>query len=237
MNILKCIVADDEPIARQIVENYIHQVPQLELIATCKDAFEVMQVLQNETVDILFLDINMPKLSGISLLKTMEKKPNVIITTAYPEFAIEGFELDVVDYLLKPFSLERFLKAVMKVQKTTANQQSTPISAPSTEESNSFIFVKSDKKLIRIDFDDINYIEAYGNYIKIFEKTMVMTPKTLSDFLDQVPQNNFMKVHKSYIVNFNKIKLIDGNQIILHDDTNLPIGKSYRKEVLDRIDN
>ena len=125
MKTLQCLIADDEPIARQIVESYIKEIPYLELAATCKNAFEVMSYLQNNSVDILFLDINMPKLSGISLLKTMQQKPNVIITTAYPEYAVEGFTLSVTDYLLKPFSLERFLQAVGKVVQATPIQQDT----------------------------------------------------------------------------------------------------------------
>ncbi len=234
MEITKCIIADDEPIARQILENYIIQVPNLQLIASCKDAFEVMKVVQEEDVTLLFLDINMPKLSGLSLLKTMQKRPNVIITTAYPEYALEGFELSVTDYLLKPFSLERFIQAVMKVQKTEK-----PIQENSNVVKNeliSSIFVKSDKKLIKVSFDEIKYIEAYGNYIKIFTDTMILTPNTLSYIIDKVPKKDFIRIHKSYVININLLKLIDGNRLVLNDNTTLPIGKSYRKLVLDRIE-
>lgn len=229
---LQCIIADDEPIARQILESYIESVPNLELVSSCKNAFEVMQILQNQHVDILFLDINMPKLTGISLLKTLQQKPNVIITTAYPEYAIEGFELSVTDYLLKPFSLERFLQAVAKVQhktnfiKETVVLEKEPV--PDT------LFVKSDKKIIKLNFNDISYIEAYGNYIKIYTDTMVLTSQTLSNFTDKLP-DNFLRIHKSFAINFDYLKFIDGNQIILQNDIKLPIGKSYRKEVLDRI--
>ncbi|WP_257984657.1 LytR/AlgR family response regulator transcription factor [Psychroflexus sp. MES1-P1E] len=125
MKLLQCVIADDELIARQIIETYMESIPNLELIASCKNAFEVMEVLRQKKVDILFLDINMPKLSGLSLLKTMQQKPNVIITTAYPEYAVEGFELSVIDYLLKPFSLERFLQAVLKVQQKSTEQAKT----------------------------------------------------------------------------------------------------------------
>jgi len=229
---LLCIIADDEPIARQILESYIADTPQLELVASCKNAFEVLEVLQEKQVDLLFLDINMPKLSGISLLKTMQHKPKVIITTAYPEFAVEGFELSVTDYLLKPFSLERFLQAVMKVQKS--NVQQTVIQSTEREEATNSIFVKSDKKIVKIDFADICYIEAYGNYIKIHTDKMILTQQTLSDFLEKLP-DIFLRIHKSFAINFNKLKLIDGNQIVLHNDQKLPIGKSYRKLVLDRI--
>ncbi len=233
MKPLQCIIADDEPIARQILEGYIAEIPNLELIASCKNAFEVMEVLQNQKADILFLDINMPKLSGLSLLKTMQQRPNVIITTAYAEYAVEGFELSVIDYLLKPFSLERFLQAVLKVQGKTIVQNEKIIFKE--VDSSKFIFVKSDKKLIKLNLDEINHIEAYGNYIKIFTDKMILTPQTLSNFLEKLP-DNFLRIHKSFIINFDKLKFIDGNQIVLINQIKLPIGKSYRKVVLDKID-
>ena len=229
---LQCVIADDEPIARQIIETYIQQIPNLSLVASCKDAFEVMQVLAAQNVDVLFLDINMPKLSGLSLLKTLQMKPSVILTTAYPEYALEGFELSVTDYLLKPFSLERFIQAVQKVETNTKviNQgiiinDKEPISG---------VFVKSDKQIIKINFEAIEYIEAYGNYIKIFTPQMVLTPQTLSEFITKLP-HQFMRIHKSYVVNFEKIKMIEGNLIHLQRDVKLPIGKSFKKDVLERV--
>lgn len=233
MKVLKCIIADDEPIARQIVENYCADIPYLEIIASCKNAFEVMEVIQNNTVDLLFLDINMPKLSGLSLLKTLQNKPEVIITTAYSEYAVEGFELAVTDYLLKPFSLERFLQAVIKVKNKTI--VTTETISTTTEENQKFIFVKSDKKLIKLNLSEINYIEAYGNYIKIYTDKMILVSQTLTSFLEKLSKK-FIRIHKSFVVNFDKLKLIDGNQIVLLNDTKLPIGKSYRKSVLDKID-
>ncbi|MBW1296467.1 LytR/AlgR family response regulator transcription factor [Aquimarina litoralis] len=233
MKVLQCLIADDEPIARQIIENYTKEIPYLEVVKTCKNAFEVMSYLQSNTVDILFLDINMPKLSGISLLKTMQQKPHVIITTAYPEYAVEGFTLSVTDYLLKPFSLERFLQAVGKVMQTTSIQQDTVVIEQ--EKKITSVYVKSDKKIIKLDLDEINYIEAYGNYIKIYTEEMILTPITLSDFLEKL-SSDFIRTHKSFVVNFNKLKMIDGNQIILQNNSKLPISKSYRKIVLDRID-
>ncbi|WP_108804189.1 LytTR family DNA-binding domain-containing protein [Aquimarina sp. Aq107] len=233
MKVLQCLIADDEPIARQIIESYIKEIPYLEVVNTCKNAFEVMEFLQDNTVDLLFLDINMPKLSGISLLKTIRHKPHVIITTAYPEYAVEGFELSVTDYLLKPFSLERFLQAVLKVQQQTSPIQDTVV--VEKEKSAKSVYVKSDKKIIKLDLETINYIEAYGNYIKIYTNQMILTPLTLSDFLEKL-SDNFVRIHKSYVVNFNKLKLIDGNQIVLQNDSKLPISKSYRKLILNRID-
>lgn len=237
MKTLKCIVADDEPIARQILESYISEIPYLELKASCKNAFEVLDVLQKEPIDLLFLDINMPKLSGLSMLRTLQHRPEVIITTAYPEYAIEGFELSVKDYLLKPFSLERFLQAVMKVQKNElVKGEAIPneIKQVETQDSIKSIFVKSDKKLIKIAVDEINHIEAYGNYVKIFTSEMILTPQTLTDILERLPAQ-FLRIHKSYAINFNRLKLIDGNQVVMKSKDKLPIGKSFRNDVLNRI--
>lgn len=234
MQTLKCLIADDEPIARQILETYINDIPNLELVSSCKNAFEVMEVLQKQSVDVLFLDINMPKLSGISLLKSLREKPEVIITTAYPEYAVEGFELSVTDYLLKPFSIERFLQAVMKIKQKLETQTKETI-VNSTIKENQSIFVKSDKKIIKLNFQEIYYIEAYGNYIKIFTDEMILTSQTLSDFLEKLSKD-FIRVHKSYAINFKHLKLIDGNQIILQNNTTLPIGKSFRRAIIEKID-
>lgn len=231
METLKCLIADDEPIARQILEKYVQDLPNLQLVASCKGAFEVLEVLEKETVDVLFLDINMPKFSGISLLKTLKVKPAVIITTAYPEYAIEGFELSVTDYLLKPFSFERFLQAVLKVKK---EEKTTVAVVKETKEEASSIFVKSDKKLIKLNFKDINYIEAYGNYIKIYTNKMILTSQTLSDFLEKLPAC-FIRIHKSFAINFQQLEMVDGNQVILQNKAKLVIGKSYRKELLLRL--
>jgi len=233
MKIVNCIIADDEPIARQILENYVEAIPSLNLVASCKNAFEVLEILQEKEIDVLFLDINMPKLSGLSLLKTLQKKPNVIITTAYPEYAIEGFELSVTDYLVKPFSLERFMQAVQKVNQSKKVTATTVVTQNETAKS---IFVKSDKKIIKLNLDDIYYAEAYGNYVKIYADNMILTPQTLSDFLEKLAKD-FIRIHKSFIINFKHLKMIDGNQIILQNDVKLPIGKSFKKELLERIDN
>jgi len=232
MSTLKCVIADDEPIARKILESYISDTPMLELVGTCKNAFEVMSLLQDQSIDILFLDINMPKLSGLNLLKTLKFKFDVIITTAYAEYAVEGFELAVADYLLKPFSLERFLQAVLKVQQKDKNPQF--FSQPDEHKKSTGLFVKSDKKMIKVAFDDINYIEAYGNYIKIYANERILTSNTLTDFLKKLP-DQFLRIHKSYVINFNRLQLIDGNQIILRGEIKLPIGKSYKKSLLERI--
>ncbi|MCH2214597.1 MAG: LytTR family DNA-binding domain-containing protein [Flavobacteriales bacterium] len=210
------------------------EVPSLELVKSCKDAFEAMAVLQETEIDLLFLDINMPKLSGFSLLKSIQRRPNVIVTTAYSEHAVEGFELSVNDYLLKPFSFERFLRAVMKVQTSTVAKAAQPMPLKAPGQTTESIFVKSDKKIVKINLDDIQYIEAYGNYIKIYTDVMILTPKTLTEFLAELPEN-FVRIHKSFAINFEKLKLIQGNQVILQDGTKLSIGKSFRKDVFGRV--
>lgn len=233
MNEITCILADDEPIARQILEKYIADVPHLQLLHSCSDAFEVMEFLQKRSVDLLFLDINMPKLTGLALLKSMSHPlPDVIITTAYPNYAVEGFELSVTDYLLKPFSFERFLKAVMKVQGQHEEKQ-TVLTATAPEVKDS-IFVKSDKKLIKLRFDEINFLEAYGNFIKINTEKTILISETLTSFSQKLPPH-FIRTHKSYCANIDRITMIDGNQIFFPNGTQIPISASYRKHVLDSI--
>ena len=233
MDKIQCVLADDEPIARQILERYIAQSPHLELVSSCRNAFEVIEVMQEKKVDLLFLDINMPELSGLNLLKTMHQSPHVIITTAYSEYAVEGFELSVVDYLLKPFSFERFLQAVLKVPRK--NPVPASVSVPSVESKQDFIFVKSDKKVLKIKFSDISHVEAYGNYVKIMTDTTVLTPYTLSEFLTKLP-SDFLRIHKSFIINFNQLQAMEGNQLVLDNGVVLPIGKAFKKNVVDRIE-
>ncbi len=234
MSTIRCLIADDEPIAREIVKNYVERTPVLELVATCKDAFEVLEVLKKERIDLIFLDINMPSLSGISLLKSLPNRPKVILTTAYPEFAVEGFELAVDDYLLKPISFERFFQAVMKVQFSLSNQEVSGRSDAEPQQEQSPIFVKSDKKLVRVLPEEIYCVEAYGNYIKIHADSIILTPQVMTDFIEKLP-NQFVRTHKSFVVNSNHIKSLEGNMIFLTNDKEIPISRSYRKALLERL--
>jgi two-component system LytT family response regulator len=231
---IRCLIADDEPIARQIVVSYIEQVPHLELVGTCKDAFEVMEQLRKQEVDLLFLDINMPKLSGLSLLRTLSQRPEVILTTAYKEYALEGFELSVTDYLLKPFSIERFLQAIQKVeQRLLAPANTTPTKdAPQTIE---HLFVKVDRQMVKVVLTNVLYISAYGNYIKIHlaNKTL-LSLQTLGQFLQQLPENDFMQIHKSHIINLNHLAVIEGNRVKVGEEW-LAIGKAYKARLYDRL--
>lgn len=233
---IRCLVADDEPIARQIVVGYIEQIPHLELVGTCKDAFEVMDVLRKEEVDLLFLDINMPKLSGLSLLRSLTKRPQVILTTAYREYALEGFELSVTDYLLKPFSLERFLQAVQKVE---SQQQPAPAAtattAPAAPPSIEHLFVKVERQMVKVVLADIRYVSAYGNYIKIHlpEETL-LSLQTLGQFLQRLPAKDFLQVHKSHLINFRHLEALEGNRIKIGQEW-LAIGKAYRTQLMERM--
>jgi len=234
MTILQCIVVDDEPIARDIVISYINQVPYLKLASSCNDAFEAMEIVKERNIDLMFLDINMPRLSGLSMLRTLKTAPDVIITTAYSEYALEGFELSVTDYLLKPFSFERFVQATEKVIK----KRHEPIAISNIpSETDNYIFIKSDKKQIKIDINEIRFIESYGNYVNIYTSNeKVITKQTLSDFEKQLPLNAFIRIHKSYIVSYSHIKYMEGNLISI-GEKKLPIGKVYRDSLLKMFGN
>ncbi|WP_273566827.1 LytR/AlgR family response regulator transcription factor [Maribacter halichondriae] len=217
-----CII-DDEPIAHRIIEGYCENLPYLQKIGNCYDGFEAIQFMNNNVVDLVFLDINMPKLSGFDLLKTMQQPPKVIVTSAYKEFALEGYELNVSDYLLKPFSFERFLKAMNKVM-----DNQTPILSSSDEKKKVSFFLKGDKKIHQIHTDDILFIEAYGNYAKVFlVEEMIISHEKISSLEALLPVPDFLRVHKSFIIATNRIKMIEGNRIAIGEHF-VPVGQTYR---------
>jgi len=228
---IKAIIVDDEPLALDVLETYIAQLPELELVARCENALEAREVLKEHDVDLLFLDINMPQLTGIDFLKTLSVKPNFIFTTAHPYYAVEGFELNAIDYLMKPIPLERFMKAVNKV----IDMQVGETSAPEKKKEN-FIFVKADKKLIKVNFDDILYIEGLKDYVIIRQKEgRVITLHTMKSLEAKLPDHIFKRIHRSYIVNIGAIDAIVGNMIELKEKSqvkHIPIGKNYREELL-----
>ena len=218
-----CII-DDEPIAHRIIEGYCENLPYLEKKGNCYDAFEAMQLFNKVSVDLIFLDINMPKISGFDLLKTMMNPPKVIVTSAHQEFALEGYELNISDYLLKPFSLERFMKAVNKA--INAKKVIEPI--PLNEPAKFSFFLKGDKKMHQVHADEILYIEAFGNYSKVyFENEMIVSHEKISSFEELLPDDNFLRIHKSFIVATSKIKLIEGNRILIGAHQ-VPIGQTYK---------
>lgn len=231
MSSFKCIIIEDEPLAQNVLKKYIADQPSLELVATCNDALEAQTILTKQTIHLLFLDINLPKLSGINFIKTLIHPPLIIFTTAYPEFAVEGFELNAVDYLLKPFSFERFLKAVNKALEklNAANQNNDGNNA-------SFIFLKADKKIHKVDLDSIHFIEAIGDYMKVVtDSGQLIVNETMKKLQEDLPSKSFIRVHKSFIISRSKIKYIEGNYVQV-EDKSIPIGATYRNEVLTAIE-
>ena len=235
MNSLKTLIVDDEPLAHEIILDYAKELPFIKIIGQCYLATEALGFLREQPVDLLLLDINMPKLKGLDLLKVLRDPPIVVVTTAYESYAIESFELDVCDYLLKPFRLDRFLKAMNKAYEWYQLKQESPkpLIAPSLNQPESFLFIKSDKKWQKIQLADIQYLEAYGNYVKVWTHSNqpTVTPRTLSSFDEELPSSDFMKIHKSYIINRGRIDFVQGNEIQLSNGPRLPIGKNYRKMV------
>lgn len=231
MNTIKCLIVDDEPIARQIIEGYAKQYPLLEVVASCEDAMEARIQLQKQPIDLIFLDINMPVIDGIGFLKTLKKAPQVIFTTAYKEYAIDAFELSASDYLLKPFSFERFLMAVDKVAEKLA-PATTPTPVAETIPVDDFMFIKSDNKIFKVAFDDILYLEAFGNYTKVFlSDKQLMPTATLTSLEEVLPKNRFIRVHRSFIINKNHISHIEGNRVFIRNQE-VPISANFREGFL-----
>ena len=221
---LKALIIDDEPLAHRVILEYAQEIPFLEIVGQCHLATEALTFLKEQEVDLLFLDIQMPKLKGLDFLRILKEHPIVIITSAYAEYAVESYELEVCDYLLKPFRLDRFAKAVNKAYELLKQKRQPPDQ----------ILVKSDKKLIPILTEDIFYLESYGNYVKVWLKdTFHLTANTLSAFEMKVPGDQFFRIHKSYIINTRKVAYVEGNQVVLQNEVNLPIGKNQRQSFKD----
>lgn len=223
---MRYLIIDDEHIAHKIIMEYCEMLPHLKLQKNCYNALEALEYLNTHTVDLIFLDLNMPKLKGFDFLKTLSSPPKVIVTTAYSEFALEGFELSVSDYLLKPFSFERFLKAVNKVKNVTNVVQKQVLEEISTSEKR--IFLRQNKSYLQVEIDVILFIEASGNYTKVITKDETITIREkVSDLLESLPNNDFIQVHKSFAIATKYIKKIEGNRI--HIDSHIiPIGKLYK---------
>ena len=226
---MRYIIVDDEHIAHEIIKGYCDLLPNLHFVQNCYDALEALDCLSNNEVDLIFLDLNMPVLKGFDFLRTLPKSPKVIVTTAYTEFALEGYEYPISDYLLKPFGFERFLKAVNKAL-------NLPVVHPKEVASERIhksakLFVQSNKKHIQLDVDDILFIEATGNYVKIVLTTETITIREkFSVFLEKLPKTGFLQVHKSFAVAPSHIKRIEGNQIVIAN-SRIPIGKIYKLNI------
>jgi two-component system LytT family response regulator len=245
MTKLKCIAVDDEPLALDIIEDYISKVPFLELVKRTENAIEALQLVQAGGIDLVFLDIQMPDLTGIQFLKIATGKSNYILTTAYSQYALESYDLNVSDYLLKPIAFDRFYKAVEKVynqvQKAPAVAAPVPVVAPAAPAAlnpvQDFIFVKTEHKIQRIELDDILYIEGLKDYISIFTKNeRVITLQNMKKMEETLPHTQFIRVHKSYIISLDKIESIERSRITICGKI-IPIGDTYREEFFKRIDN
>jgi len=222
---ITCIIVEDEPVSQDVLTHYIADIPKLNLVAVCNNAIEASEFLMNHKVDLLFLDINMPKLSGLDFLKTLQNPPLVIFTTAYSEYALEGYEVNAVDYLLKPFSFDRFLKAV--------NKAAERLQKPDNEtNSETFILLKADKKIHKVKISEIIYLESMGDYVKvIFENQVLIVHDTLQNLQNNLPDNLFSKVHKSFVISTAHLKFIDGNMINI-GTAEIPIGQKYKNDFL-----
>ncbi|GLU51683.1 LytR/AlgR family response regulator transcription factor [Dyadobacter frigoris] len=234
MTIYNCLIVDDEPIARDIIKNYCGHLPYLNIIAASGNALEAKAILHQQKVDILFLDINMPIMDGISFLKTLKNPPQVIFTTAYKEYALDAFDLSACDYLLKPFSLERFIIAVDKATEKLQMQ------FPSNSESNDvktedFVFIKTDGKIFKILYPDLLFAEAKGNNTKIVTTQNTLVPAiTFSAIEDLLPKSHFLRVHRSFIINKSRIDHIEGNRVFINN-IEIPIGGNYREIFLKQL--
>jgi two-component system LytT family response regulator len=233
---IKCIAIDDEPLAVKKIAGYIRKIPFLELVAECRNASEAMPIISQNEIQLLFIDINMPDINGMDFVKSLANKPYIVFTTAYSEYAVEGFQVEAVDYLLKPISFGNLLKAANKVKNlielTTNSQKESLRTTPN------HLFVKSEYKLIRIELDDIKYIESQHEYIRIFliNSNPVMTQISLKNIEEQLPSDRFMRVHRSFIVNLARVSVIERNRIVFDENVYIPISEQYKEKFQEYID-
>ncbi len=233
---LNCIIIEDEPLARNLLVDYVSKVPTLNLVQAFGNPLEALEVLQAKPVDILFLDVQMPQLTGISLLKVLQNKPMVILTTAYSEYALEGYELDVADYLLKPVTFERFLKAVDKVtQRLSAESKATPVTAE-THALPDYVFVKDGTKSVKVNLAEILYVEGLKDYVTIHTKQQkITTLQRMKTLEEQLPADKFIRIHNSYIIAVQAIDVVHKNEVQI-GTASLPIGDTYRKSFREFIE-
>lgn len=232
---LNCVITDDEPVALEIIEDYVKAVPELHLTQTCQDALETASALRKEKVDILFLDIHLPEINGLEFIKTMKERPIIIITTAYPKYAVEGFELDVLDYLLKPVSFHRFLKTVDKIFSYLGTYPKGVIREIKPVAESKHLFLKSKGEYLKVTYDEILFFESLQNYVKVIcESRTIIVHSTIKQIEFSLPADLFFRVHRSYVVNIEKVELFSQNMFKIKDHA-IPIGNKYKKQVLDTI--
>ncbi len=227
---IKCIIVDDEPLAIEIVESYVSKTDQLELVGTFRNAVQAFAFLQQNQVDLIFLDIQMPRLSGIDFLKTIKNPPKVIFTTAYRDYALEGFELEVVDYLLKPIPFERFLKAIGKVMQQP-NAAALPSVSKTENTSEDYVYFKVDKKMIKTKMTDVLYIESIKDYVKVKTKEKEIVTQQKISYLEESLPRQFLRIHRSFIINVDKIDAYSATDVEIGTH-NIPIGRNYKTDVM-----
>ncbi|WP_229213959.1 LytR/AlgR family response regulator transcription factor [Dyadobacter psychrotolerans] len=231
---MRCLIIDDEPLAHEVILAYMADIPFLENAGQCYRATEALVFLSNQTVDLIFLDIRMPKLTGLDFIRTLQQRPLIIVTSAHEEHALESFELEVCDYLLKPFRFDRFLKAVNRAStqfnlrmQITSSRPKDYLKAPTQP---NFISVKTEKRLVKVLLDEIYYFEGLGNYVKVWgEQNFLLTARTMISFEENLHSESFVRIHKSFILNKKFIHYIEGNVVFLKNGSKLPIGKNYRQ--------
>ncbi len=228
---MKCIIVDDEPLAREIMEAYVEKVPFLRLIASCKNAFEALDKIQQDKPDLIFLDIQMPDLNGIQFYESLVYKPLVVFTTAYSDYAVSGFDLDAADYLVKPFSFDRFMKAVNKVR----SYQQRETSGETGRFRRKFMFVKDGVKIVRVPYDDILYFEGMKDYVKIvMNDKFILTLISMQHMADKLSKDMFVRVHRSFIVSIPKIEKVEKNRVVISGKW-IPVGNSYKSLLTDAL--
>lgn len=233
--VIRCLVVDDEPVAREILENHLAKINSVKIVGSCKSALEAFAIINEQNIDLIFLDINMPEISGLSFAKSINKNIKIIFTTAYREYAIDGFDLQAVDYLLKPVSFQRLLQAINKYQNETNSIESAFKEEITTEKSD-YIFVRSDRKMVKVKFDEIAYIESLSDYIKIhlLDRTVV-TRETISNIEAKLPQSDFIRVHRSFIVSLTHIDSFTSEYVEICGHQ-IPISRGYKSDVLKKLE-
>lgn len=238
---IRTLIIDDEPLALDVLETYISKMPDLKLVGRCANALEANEFLRKQEVDLIFLDIQMPQISGVDFIKALPNPPLFIFTTAFSNYAVEGYELNAIDYLLKPISIDRFMKAVNKAMEQFELRRKEESTAGSiiNADGDDFFFVKADKKLVKVKYDEILYIEGLKDYVIIrLEQGRVVTLQTMKSLEDKLPVNRFKRIHRSYIVSIDKIHAVDGTSVDVYEKgqiKQLPIGKNYRDEILEIV--
>lgn len=230
---ISCLIVDDEAIAREIIETHLSKISHIHLVASCSNAMDAFNEISNNNIDLVFLDINLPEISGISFAKSINKNIKIIFTTAYRDYAVEGFELQAVDYLMKPISFERLLKAVNTYFEVYSKINTNKIEKT---ESNNFMFVRADRRMIKVDFEAIIYVESYSDYIKIhLAKETIVTRETISAIEAKLPNKQFIRIHRSFIIALAHITSFTNEHIVIHGQA-LTISRSYKKDVLELLE-